>query len=693
MTEALTDIAFAPLIPVWLLVGLAVAALALSGLALALRARAAWLRAALLAVLVLALANPALVQEEREPLDDVALLVVDESPSQDIGERREETEAALEAVRSRLDRLEGIDARVVRAGADALGGRRERGDGTRLFRAIDSGFADVPASRRAGVVMLTDGQVHDVPPPEALADAPPLHVLLSGRPGERDRRLRVAEAPAYAIVGDEISIRVSVDDLPAAAAETGYADVSIRRDGRSMPGQRVRIGRETEIRVPVEHAGRSIIELETGPGPEELTLRNNRAVVVVNGVRDRLRVLLVSGEPHAGERVWRNLLKSDPAVDLVHFTILRPPAKQDATPIRELSLIAFPIRELFEEKLNEFDLIVFDRYTRRGLIPASYMINIAHYVQAGGALLEAAGPSFADPYSSLFRTALGDVMPGAPTGSIHERSFRPRVTETGERHPVTAGIAGPVRNGEAQWGSWFRLVDADADRGRVLMTGADDRPLLLLDRVGEGRVGQLLSDHIWLWARGYDGGGPHGELLRRLAHWLMKEPDLEEYALEAEATDDRLSIERRSLDDQHPPVTVTAPDGSSQRVDLEDRGGGRAGAVLPIDEPGLYRVDDGERSVLAAAGALDHREFDDVRATPELLAPVASSVRWLSEGGVPDIRTVRPGRDASGRGWIGLHANRDYVVTGVLELPLLPPLLLLALIGGLLAFAWRREST
>ena len=97
----------------------------------------------------------------------------------------------------------------------------------------------------------------------------------------------------------------------------------------------------------------------------------------INGVRDRLRVLLVSGEPHAGERTWRNLLKSDASVDLVHFTILRPPEKQDGVPVDELSLIAFPTRELFIEKIEDFDLIIFDRYRRRGILPSLYLENIA----------------------------------------------------------------------------------------------------------------------------------------------------------------------------------------------------------------------------------------------------------------------------------------------------------------------------
>jgi hypothetical protein len=467
-------------------------------------------------------------------------------------------------------------------------------------------------------------------------------------------------------------------------------------DGGEATPLAVPANQEHSIEIPIEHGGQTILEFAAEPGRQELVLDNNRAVIAVNGVRDRLRVLLVSGEPHAGERTWRDILKSDPSVDLVHFTILRPPEKQDGTPIRELSLIAFPIRELFELKLADFNLIIFDRYRRRGVLPRMYMQNIAEYVRKGGALLEASGPTFASRLS-LARTPIGDVLPAQPTGGVIEQGFRPRVTGIGERHPVTAGLAGAGHNGsEPTWGRWFRQIEARDVRGNVVMSGDVDRPLLILDRVGEGRVAHLLSDQMWLWSRGYEGGGPQAELLRRTAHWLMREPDLEEDVLHVFSRGDALEIERRTLDGTLVPVRVTSPDGTTQTVELEEVGPGNGKASIQVRRPGLYRLTDGVRTAMVAVGALNPIELSDVAATDRRLAPIVEAtgggLQWLVDDGVPALRRVSKDRAASGRGWFGLRTNGDYVVTGVLTVPALPAALALLLLIGSLMVAWRREG-
>jgi hypothetical protein len=656
----------------------------------------------LLAILV----NPSLVEEQRSLLRDVAVIVVDESSSQAIGNRRHATEAALAALTERLGHERNLDVRTVRAGKLQPG---SGDDGTRLFAAVSRAMSDIPRQRLAAIVMLTDGQVHDMPSGEPAAAArelgAPLQVLLSGHPDERDRRLVVAQAPSFGLVGRDMPLTIRVEDLPEPkAAPAGspprgasrQARVTWRKDGGAASQLTVPVGRDVPLSIPIDHGGPNVLELEVEPGERELTLANNRAVVAVNGVRDRLRTLLVSGEPHAGERVWRNILKSDPSVDLVHFTILRPPEKQDGTPIKELSLIAFPIRELFDVKLDEFDLIIFDRYSRRGIIPQAYIENVVRYVRKGGAFLEAAGPSFGTPMS-LFRTPLGEILPTEPTGNVDEEGFKPQLTDLGRRHPVTEDLPGAGKPGETPaWGRWFRQVDSRVHRGNTVMSGDHGQPLLVLDRVGKGRVAQLLSDQMWLWARGFEGGGPQSELLRRLAYWLMKEPDLEENDLRAAIEGDRLAVTRQSLEPDDRPVTVTAPDGTTTSLTLTPAGGGRSTGTMAISQMGLYRVSDGNRTALAAAGPLNPVELADVRATPEKLEPLAratgGSVFWAGDGTIPQIRRVSPGRAAAGYNWMGLRENGDYRVTGFSEMPLVPALAALLLAIGLLLAAWRREG-
>lgn len=676
----------APLVPWPVIAALGALALAIVLFALIRRARGAWLRGLAALVLLTILANPSMVEEQRRYAKDVAVAVIDDSPSQDIGDRRAKAAAALARLQSQAAEQTDLELRVVHAGAEPDAASTDAG--TRLFTALDRALAEVPRRRFAGAVMITDGQIHDVPRADA-GMAGPIHALLTGAPGEADRRLVIVRSPGFGLVDKTATLTIRVEDSAGGAA----IPVTVRRDGGDSRVIAVEPNRDTDMEIPLTHGGETIVELSASAGTKELTLANNRAVVSINGIRDRLRVLLISGEPHPGERTWRNLLKADPSVDLVHFTILRPPEKQDGTPINELSLIAFPIRELFEVKLNEFDLIVFDRYRRRNIVPNAYLKAIGDYVQRGGALLEAAGPSYATNMG-LYFSPLGDVLPGEPTGRVLSQGFRPVVTPTGIRHPVTTGLEGG--GPEPRWGRWFRQIEMTPRGGQVVMSGIDGEPLLMLDRVGQGRVAQLASDHIWLWSRGYEGGGPQAELLRRLAHWLMKEPALEEEDLTARARGARLEITRRSLTPGAVTATVTEPSGTQRQVELTENGSGAAVGATPLAGPGLYRIEDGARSKLVAVGAVNPRELADVRTTETAIKPVVDATDggtfWLGRGDTPDLRRVRADRSAHGRDWFGLVERRDYDVVGLNRYPLLPVLAALALALVAAMAAWHREG-
>ncbi|MBF9035432.1 hypothetical protein HKCCE2091_14390 [Rhodobacterales bacterium HKCCE2091] len=687
--ELAQQILFDPLLPwpaIWAVSGLAAVIVAV---ALWRGLKGWWLRLAGFAALLVALMNPALQDEEREPLTDIVLMVIDDSSSQRISDRAAQTAEAVAGIEAEVAAL-GMELRTRTVGDGP------ENTGTRLMQAMSELLAEEPLARIAGALVVTDGQIHDA---EIAPDLPaPLHALLTGREDDWDRRLMVQNAPAFAIIDEEFQLTLRIEDQGAVPrTEDGLSDLRISIDGGDPFPFRIPVGEDITVPLTVTHAGINVVQFFVPEAEGELTDRNNAAVVQINGVRDRLSVLLVSGEPHPGQRTWRNLLKADPSVDLVHFTILRPPDKQDGVPVTELSLIAFPTRELFTESINDFDLIIFDRYRRRGILPMIYLDNVRQYVEDGGALLVAAGPDFASA-DSLYRTPLSEILPGEPTARVIETPFVPAISDLGERHPVTTGLAAahqPLEGSDQPWGRWFRQIELIERGGQTVMTGANDAPLLMLNRIGDGRVALLASDHAWLWDRGYEGGGPQLELLRRLAHWMMGEPDLEEEALRAEADGQTITITRRTLAEGVGPVTVTGPDGEAFAVELEETSPGEFTAELDAGEQGLYRLSEGDRETVVALGPAAPLEFEETIASGARLEPAVDARRGgivRIEDGLPDLRRVAEGRNAAGNGWLGLTPREAYLTTDITVMPLIRPWLFLLLAAGLMLAAWIREG-
>ena len=702
------SIDIAPLIPVPLIWAAGILAVLLVAVLLIRKSRGALWRAAALAALIAALLNPTLREEERESLANVALVVVDESTSQALDKRPGQKAAIRKELEKRLSGVKNLETKWIAAAKQDTA----TGQGTQLFAALTQALTSTPPDRIAGVIFVTDGQVHDVPKSTAaLGFEAPVHALLTGTPEEFDRRIETLEAPRYGIVGQSRDVRITVRETGKSISAGSPVTLKVRREGRPDEIRNAAIDQPVTIEMPFPHAGNNIVEIELENAPGELTPANNRVVIVAEGVRENLRVLLVSGEPHAGERTWRNLLKSDAAVDLVHFTILRPPEKQDGTPINQLSLIAFPTKELFSDKIKDFDLIIFDRYEHRGILQLIYYDNIARYVEShGGAVLVAAGDDYAG-MTSLYRTPLSPILPAAPTGRVLEEPFRAKITEEGFRHPVTQGLVGANAlnpNREATWGHWFRQAEVRPDRGRVVMEGAKDQPLLVLDRRGKGRVALLTSDHAWLWARGYEGGGPHTDLLRRLSHWLMKEPDLEEERLMASARGLKLTIERRTLEDKVAPVTISAPGGERSQVTLEQDRPGIWKTTLDVKLPGLYKAEteatSGQLTAVAHAGVEDPREMSEVVATEQKLKPLieqtGGGVFWTrtdrtsagEDVSVPRVSLMSGARVLAGSGWMGLRDREAFVTKGVKLTPMFTGLFALAALLALMAMAWWREG-
>ena len=656
--------------------------------------RALVFRAVTLALFILILMNPSLLSEERKGVSDVAIVVVDRSASQTMGKRTERTDRALASVKEQLEEIDGLDLRIIEA--PETGSLENR---TKLFDVLDPAFASIPQQRRAGVIFISDGQIHDVPQNAGqFTQYGPVSVLLSGERNEKDRQIVITNAPSYGLVGQSVDVKYKIEDTRNIGASS--AVVTFTRHDGSTERFNVPVNTEQTLSLPIENSGQNVFEIEVQKVDGELTYANNKAALLVNGVRDRLRVLLVSGKPHAGGRTWRDLLTSDPGVDLVHFTILREPQKLDLTPQDELSLIAFPFRELFEIKLYDFDLIIFDRYHLNRILPNMYFDNIAKYVEEGGAFLEASGPSFAGE-DSIYMTSLMSILPGSPTGDVIDRPFKPTPTDLGRRHPVTDSLVwGDYHSkdkGVPSWGRWLRQVDLHRESGDVLMNGVDGKPLLILDRVKKGRVAQIASDQIWLWSRGFESGGPHAELLRRVVHWLMKEPELDERALSVLVDRNTIIVRKHIYDQDKETIKMTTPDGQSSTFDLTSTPEGWLEHKVSASALGIYAFEDssGERRY-AIIGDINPPELFSVKTTSEKLEPVLTASKggavWLSDVPEPRVRLLSNSRNYAGNNWVGLRRNNDYTVTGVKDIPLMPEWMSLLLLFCVLTFAWWREG-
>ena len=702
MDNAVYSVEFSPLVPTSMAVILFIVATLLCLPLLIQKIKGGWIRYSLFLVMALILLNPVLQKEKREKQNDVALILVDQSPSQKIGERPDVIAETLAELTAQLDQKAGLDYRIIRTD-----GHLATQDGTHLLPEIIRSQASTSAQRLAGTFILSDGQVHDPSLTEnneanivsSLHSGSPIHLILTGGNNERDRRLAIQDAPRFSIIGEKAPITLSIEDT-GNIKDDGTVKVNVIVDGKPYGTYGVQVGEPLTIDPKIEHGGQTIVELST-PVLEggELTVQNNRTIVAINGIRQQLKVLLITGEPHMGERTWRNLLKSDPSVELVHFTILRPPEKQDGTPSMELALIAFPTRELFVEKLDDFDLIVFDRYKLRGVLPLNYFQNIAEYVQDGGALFVAAGPAYSSSLS-IYRTPLGRILPARPSGTILAKAFRPTMTDDGVIHPVTTTLSDTK---PGSWGRWFRMIETEPLNGNILLDGPDGTPLLVISHVGEGRVAQLNSDQAWLWTRGFEGGGPHTELLRRTAHWLMKEPELEEEALFIEIENGHLRTTLTTMAKKPADVVVIAPDGQTKTLSLSPKVQNQPGkwsASMKADQTGIYRAAVGPLIAVTSNGTTNPVEFTDMLPTDRYFAPLikatgGGSFTAQANGSIrlPALRQFSGQTNQfAGLNWAGLKRNNAYRVTGYTQGSLTPAFLaLVILIGGLL-FGWYRES-
>ena len=673
---------FYPFIPINLLLILILLSLSVIFVGFKLKAPGNIFKATLICLILLSIANPTMVSENRENIPDTVALILDLSPSQNINNRKSIAQSTYNSIKNELEKISNLDIRL-----KTINGKK----GSKLFEPLASMVGDISSDRVAGAIIITDGQIEDAPSIlENYNFKAPINIILTGEKQEKDRRLIIESSPRFGIVGEEIKIDIKVEDI---SANTPNALVTINMNDEIEQSRSIPIGEVVTITMPLERAGITSLNIEVEPGKEELTLQNNKSVIEINAIRERLKVMLVSGEPNMGLRSWRNLLNSDPSVDLVHFTILRPPNKQDLTPVGELSLIPFPSRELFQANLNDFDLIIFDQYHLRGILPQFYLKNVVEYVVNGGALLDASGPAYAGPYS-LSLSPLQNILPTEPTGDIIVQEFIPIMTKDGERHPVTANLKDNINS---NWGPWYRMVEGLTIAGDVLLEGPDARPLLVLNRVGQGRVAQILSDQSWVWTKSGVNKGPQADLLRRLVHWLMKEPELEENELSAKVDNDTILVTKNSLNLDKKPIISTSPDNIKEEIFLEDIGKGKQIGKILSPKEGTWKFSSGNSQISLIVGNSNSSEYLDVRTTDNIVKPIVSytsgSINWVNnEKNIPKIKHIKKNTLTDNSKNIQLIKNEKYYVKNIQQSSLTPWYFVMIFSLILLFLSWYRET-
>lgn len=668
MDYSLSAILFEPMLPWWVLLPLC-GIIILVGV---LNRRFARIMLGLVVLLVLS--GPVSEQKTMRPEKDIVVLVEDISPSNSVQPRQDIREEATKNLRQQLAGMDNIETVFLQTDGNAA-------RGSDLFAQIRSRLGSVPQGRLSAVVALTDGALSALPPAQdTVFNGAPLHIVSTSPENLYDRQLLIHSAPAFGLLGKELTATVEVLD-----SRTPTATITMRVGNNAPREITVPTGEATDITFTLDRGGSTALRLETAVMDGELTARNNKAVKLMTGVRENLNVLLVSGLPHNGTQVIRSLLKSDPAINLVHFTILRTMGKIDPTPDDELALIPFPVQDLFSKDLAKFDLIVFDRYIHRGFIRDEHFRNIIQHVRGGRAMLVLAGPDYNQPFE-LPATPLQNIMPVTPSGEERRNVYTPALSDVGTRHPITK----PFADDQENWGPVASLLPTQKTRGRALMQAPGGQPLLVTAEEAEGRVAVWLSNNWWYWSRGIEGGGPQTQLLRRVTHWLMRQPELEEQRLDMAIEGNSLKVTYQDVDKVNAAeVIVTTPSGEelTRTLTADDN----LTTTLPAEEDGLYsaRTTNGDVIAYAVKGQVRDLEWRVEANLPALAAfteKTGGAYVQADRAATLNARRVAADGRLHGPGWIGLPERNNASLEGTTQKPLIPVpfgllLILLAIVG------------
>lgn len=691
---------YSPEVPEGVLWAMALLAAAFTLNAARNRMEGAWLRAGAAGVAAVYLANPQIVSEDYQNLSTETLILVDVSDSQNLDGRDILTQETLVQLEQNLNDL-GVEPTIVEFGDDAVAG-------THIWDTIQSSLSTIPADQLGAIFILTDGEIHDLQTVmDRLNVDAPVHGLISGQDEEQDFRITIDRAPRYSDVDEALNIDYRILNDHTLVPGDYTANVVIRNNGEVIANQTLNdIGSVNTIQLPNLQRGDNNIEIilegiYRGNAPDENILQddvssqNNHITTTIEGIGESVNVLLISGAPNQGTRHFREILSADPDVNFVHFAFLRPPALEDDTPLRYFATTAFPVHEVLNENIEDYDAIIFENYTYNGVIPPSYFNNIVEFVENGGSLYISGSESFAAD-NGLGATSLVDILPLRPNGSTIEESFVPQISELGERYPLSRNLEYTIP--QEQWGSWYSIASSTAQgESTVLLQDNDGNPLLATREYGEGRIAVLASDQNVVWDRLQNGrgGGPAETLTNNVLEWLMFNETMDEENIRLIHDGDQIIVELQTISDDPESVTVTSPSGNTIQVTPEDYAPGLRRAFIAADELGVYSVEragENQDFAFAEIGFSDPLEMRRVISTPEFIQPLADATGGVVTrmGNLPDIIPLEAGAENQGNS-MGIYMSDEKELSGVSRYPI-PPWIPMLMIAGLFAGALKREG-
>ncbi len=563
---------------------------------------------------------------------------------------------------------------------------------TSLFREVNNVINNLNIERLSGIIIITDGQIHDFHNYNKLLSKTPIHYILVGNKNEKDRILKTTNIPKYAVLGKKYEIFVNIKDN----TEKKNLKTDFYLNEQLIDTKYLFPNKNYEIPLPTLSIGKNILEIRTEETDIEISKLNNYQIHEINGIQDKLKVMLISGEPNMGLRNLRNILNSDPNIELLHFTILRPPTKRDLTPVKELSLIPFPTQELFDADISKFNLIIFDQYGLQGILPPKYLDNISKFVVSGGALLDIVGRKYLTK-DSLINSPIKQILPTIPLKNISNKRFRPELTKVGKRHPITNKLKNNYK--EKSWGEWTNYTRSQLNSGKALLHYEND-PLLALDNVGKGRVVQILSSDSWIWQKSLNDKGPLIELIRNIIQWLLKNPKLEENFINLNKDNNLIKIKLNSISSGDINAKIVTPSKEALKLKLIDKGNGIFEGEFKSLERGKFQITWKDKTKYFIINDMNNKEVEEITATDYKIKSYTEknntftknfNIFWKDRS-TPKILRIYNNKILGGKNWIGVVEKNVPKISENSKQKLLNWYIIFMLLIFLIFISWYKEG-